>query len=64
MVANSLHLQYDELAVLRDLQAGTRTLDVDDLMWAELAECGLVERRGVRFPFWSLTMRGRLYKTD
>jgi hypothetical protein len=38
--------------------------DVNDPLWAELAEIHLVERRGVVFPYWSLTMRGRLYKTD
>jgi hypothetical protein len=50
MVANSLHLEYDALEALRELQDGACELDVDDPIWSELEELQLVERRGVRFP--------------
>jgi hypothetical protein len=57
VAANSLRLDYDELEALRKLQAGAYAHDVHDLIWNELEELQLVERRDVRFPYWSLTMR-------
>lgn len=59
-----MHLSEAEVDVLRALQAGTSQLGADDLVWDELAALQLVERRGVVSAYWSLTMRGRLYKTD
>jgi hypothetical protein len=64
MAANSLHLHQGELQVLRELQAGRCSLDINDPLWDELQDLHLVELRGVGFPYWALTTRGRLYKTD
>jgi hypothetical protein len=63
-VVNALHLGEAELDALRSLQAGPSTLDAFDPICQELSAAGLVQLRGTVFRYWSLTMRGRLYKTD
>jgi hypothetical protein len=61
---NAVQLESDEVEALRGLQGGQNVVDANDPVWEELAELGLVERRTLVLPGWSLTMRGRLYKTD
>jgi hypothetical protein len=64
VVRNALHLNESELDALRDLQAGSSTLDSTDRAWAALSAAGLLELKGRVFRDWSLTMRGRLYRSD
>lgn len=62
---NSLQLGEDEVAAVRGLQSGTNRLAADEPLWSTLRHVGLVQRKGSAVaPVWSLTMRGRLYRTD
>jgi hypothetical protein len=61
MVVNNLSLNDAELDALRGLQDGNTRIAFDDPIWDELADIGLVAPQGARA--WTLTMRGRLYRT-
>jgi serine/threonine-protein kinase RsbW len=63
-VVNSLRLGEDELAAVRVLQAGTSHRAWSDPVWNALKESGLVKRKRRDVQVWTLTMRGRLYRTD
>jgi hypothetical protein len=63
-MVNAQQLTRDEIDTLRGLQEGSHEPSSDDPVWSELASAGLVERRGSRLSAWSLTMRGRFYRTD
>jgi serine/threonine-protein kinase RsbW len=63
-LVNSLQLADDEIAAVRGLQTGTNVIDAHDPVWDALHDVGLVQRKGTGLPVWSLTMRGRLYRTD
>jgi hypothetical protein len=61
-MVNSLHLNPAELEVLRELQDGSNyELAFSDPAWDELSDLGLVAARGARS--WTLTVRGRFYRT-
>jgi serine/threonine-protein kinase RsbW len=60
---NSLQLSEDEVDAIRGLQSGTNQVAADDPVWTALTDVGLVQRKGTGIPVWSLTMRGRLYRT-
>jgi serine/threonine-protein kinase RsbW len=62
-MVNSLQLEDAEVAALRGLQTGTNLVGPDDAVWGVLQDIGLVQRKGANVPVWSLTMRGRLYRT-
>jgi len=62
-MVNSLQLSEHEIEAMRGLQTGTNRVSADDPIWATLREVGLVQRKGAGVPVWSLTMRGRLYRT-
>ena len=63
-VANSLRLGADEVAVVRALQAGVNHRAADEPVWNALRDAGLVQRKGRDVHVWTLTMRGRLYRTE
>jgi hypothetical protein len=63
-MVNAHRLSRDEIEVLRGLKEGSTTPSSSDRVWNELASARLVERRGSRLGAWSLTMRGRFYRTD
>jgi serine/threonine-protein kinase RsbW len=63
-VVNSLRLGADEVGVVRGLQSGTNHRASDDPVWSALKDAGLVRRKGRDVHVWTLTMRGRLYRTD
>jgi anti-sigma regulatory factor (Ser/Thr protein kinase) len=63
-MVNSLQLGETEVAAVRGLQTGTNQVAADDPVWEALSHVGLVQRKGTGVPVWSLTMRGRLYRTD
>lgn len=60
-MVNSLHLNAAELEALRALQDGNNQVSFTDPIWDELADLGLVAPRGTHS--WTLTMRGRFYRT-
>jgi serine/threonine-protein kinase RsbW len=60
---NSLQLNEAEIAAVRGLQSGTNRIAADHPVWLALCDLGLVQRKGTDVPVWSLTMRGRLYRT-
>jgi serine/threonine-protein kinase RsbW len=62
--ANSLQLSNGEVAAMRGLQSGTNQIAAADPVWVALHRVGLVQRKGTGIPVWSLTMRGRLYRTE
>ena len=62
-MANSLQLSDAEIDAVRGLQSGTNQIAPDDPVWSALRDVGLVQRKGTGIPVWSLTMRGRLYRT-
>jgi serine/threonine-protein kinase RsbW len=53
-----------EVSAIRGLQSGTNQIAAEDPVWDVLSDAGLVQRKGTGIPVWSLTMRGRLYRTD
>jgi anti-sigma regulatory factor (Ser/Thr protein kinase) len=61
---NSLQLGDAELTAVRGLQAGTNQIAPEDPVWTALRDIGLVQRKGSAVPVWSLTMHGRLYRTE
>jgi hypothetical protein len=67
-MVNAQHLSRAEVDAVRGLQQGASPVPATDPIWHELASAGLVElraRRGAaRADTWSLTMRGRFYRTD
>lgn len=63
VMPNSLQLSDDEVHAVRGLQTGTNRVAADDPVWTALRDVGLVQRKGTGVPVWSLTMRGRLYRT-
>jgi serine/threonine-protein kinase RsbW len=62
-MVNSLQLGEQEVEAVRGLQTGTNRFPPDDPIWNSLRDIGLVQRKGSGMPVWSLTMRGRLYRT-
>ena len=62
-MVNSLQLSEQEIDAVRGLQTGTNRFTSDDPIWSSLRNAGLVQRKGAGLPVWSLTMRGRLYRT-
>jgi anti-sigma regulatory factor (Ser/Thr protein kinase) len=62
-MVNSLQLGAAEIAAMRGLQSGTNRIAADDPVWVALHDVGLVQRKGTGTLVWSLTMRGRLYRT-
>jgi hypothetical protein len=62
-LVNSLQLSEHEVDAVRGLQTGTNRFTPDDPIWSSLRDAGLVQRTGARTAVWSLTMRGRLYRT-
>jgi serine/threonine-protein kinase RsbW len=62
-MVNSLQLSEPEVDAVRGLQTGTNRFAPDDPIWNSLRDVGLVQRKGGGTPVWSLTMRGRLYRT-
>jgi serine/threonine-protein kinase RsbW len=62
-MVNSLQLGEQEVEAVRGLQTGTNRFTPDDPIWNSLRDVGLVQRKGSGMPVWSLTMRGRLYRT-
>ena len=63
-MVNSLELSDAEVEAIRGLQSGTNQVAPEDPVWDTLRDSGLVQRRGTGIPVWSLTMRGRLYRTQ
>jgi anti-sigma regulatory factor (Ser/Thr protein kinase) len=63
-MANSLQLSDAEIDAVRGLQSGTNRIAPGDPVWLALRDVGLVQRKGSSIPVWSLTMRGRLYRTE
>ena len=67
-MVNAQQLDRAGVDALRRLQEGSGQLPATDPVWHELASAGLVERRERRgaasLSTWSLTMRGRFYRTD
>jgi serine/threonine-protein kinase RsbW len=51
------------LAALAGLQSGTNRIAPGDPVWLTLHAAGLVQRKGTDIPVWSLTLRGRRYRT-
>jgi serine/threonine-protein kinase RsbW len=60
---NSLELGEAEVQAVHGLQTGTNLIGADDPVWDVLRRLGLVQRKGADVPVWSLTMRGRRYRT-
>jgi serine/threonine-protein kinase RsbW len=60
---NALQLSDQAVDAVRGLQTGTNRFTPDDPIWSSLRDVGLVQRKGAGMPVWSLTMRGRLYRT-
>jgi serine/threonine-protein kinase RsbW len=60
---NSLELGEAEVQAVHGLQTGTNLVGADDPVWDALRRFGLVQRKGTDVPVWSLTMRGRRYRT-
>ena len=52
-----------EIAALGGLQSGTNRIAPGDPVWLTLHAAGLVQRKGTGVPVWSLTLRGRHYRT-
>ena len=67
-MVNAQQLDRAGVEALRRLQEGTSRPPSTDPVWGELASAGLVERRERRgaapLSAWSLTMRGRFYRTE
>jgi serine/threonine-protein kinase RsbW len=63
-MVNSLQLSDAEVDAMRGLQSGTNQIGPEDEVWLALHDVGLVQRKGTGVPVWTLTMRGRLYRTD
>jgi serine/threonine-protein kinase RsbW len=64
-MANALQLGDAEIDAVRGLQSGTNQIAPDDPVWLALRDVGLIQRKGTTgIPVWSLTMRGRLYRTE
>jgi anti-sigma regulatory factor (Ser/Thr protein kinase) len=63
-MANALQLSDAEIDAMRGLQSGTNQIAPEDPVWLVLRDVGLVHRKGTGIPVWSLTMRGRLYRTE
>ncbi|MDX6538554.1 MAG: serine/threonine-protein kinase RsbW [Gaiellales bacterium] len=63
-IPNSLRLNHAEVDAVRGLQTGTNRIAADDPVWGALRDAGLVQRKGTGIAVWSLTMRGRLYRTE
>jgi anti-sigma regulatory factor (Ser/Thr protein kinase) len=63
-MVNSLELNDAEVEAIRGLQSGTNQVAPEDPIWDTLRDIGLVQRKGTGVPVWSLTMRGRLYRTQ
>ena len=61
---SSLPLNDAQVAALDGLQSGTNQVPAGDPVWAGLHAAGLVQRKGTGIPVWSLTMRGRLHRTE